>query len=324
MKNSSSFTLKTFLEQWLPRLIALSIFAYLIWSLFFKQDTLSGLHITALAIIAVLILAPMSSRLRLFNFIDFSSKLNGVMQEQQETKRELNELRNQISTFVSTRVSPVQVVTMNGSKVLRELLADLRRTETQTDSDMSMKKDDKYTREGFLRKAYGYCHVAFALLMLTLSFQVAVREHRGREPTDVMDGNTMSEKISNMIKRILDNDLETVFPLYTIDDNSGKKTPVITPEVKENLQLVNSLIDLYQRIEKGEIELPSHQDIYSLFDKVGDVLIVIGASLEAVATQSILYQYRMTSAIEGLKREIKQADIDQRPINIPPPNSDEG
>ena len=322
MKNSNSFTLKAFFEQWLPRLIALSVFAYLIYSLFFKEATFSGLHIGALFVVLVLILAPMASRLKLLNFIDFSSKLNDVMQEQQETKSQLSELRNQMSTFVSMRVSPIQIMTANGSEVFRELFSSFSKTESEVDSTVSIEKDSEYTKETFLRRAYGYRFRAHALLLLTMAFQVAVREHRAFEPADFVEGNTINEKIPNMLKRVLDNGLDIVFPIRIIDEKSGETRPVITPEIEENLQLINSLIDLCQKVENNEIELPPRHDIDNLFDKIREALSTIGAGLEVVGTNSILYQYRMLNTIEALKKEIDQADIEQRSIRFPPPNSD--
>ena len=322
MKNSNSFTLKAFFEQWLPRLIALGVFAYLIYSLLFRQDEFSWLHIAALAIVIALILAPMASRLKVLNLIDFNSKLNDVMQEQQETKREMNELKNQISTFVSMRVSPIQIMTTNGSEVFRELFSSLRKTESEVDSTVSIEKDTKYTKEAFLRRAYGYRFRAHALLLLTMAFQVAVREHRAFEPADFVEGNTINEKIPNMLKRVLDNGLDIVFPIVVTDEKSGETRSVITPEIIENLQLINSLIDLCQKIENNEIELPPRHDIDNLFDKITEALSTIGAGLEVVGTNSILYQYRMLNTIETLKREIEQADTEQRPIRFPPPNSD--
>jgi len=131
----------------------------------------------------------------------------------------------------------------------------------------------------------------------------------------------MSEKIPNMIKRVLDNGLDTVFPIRIIDEKSGETKSVITPEIIENLQLINSLIDLCQKIENNEIELPPRHDIDNLFDKITEALSTIGVSLEVVGTNSILYQYRMLNTIETLKREIEQADAEQRPIRFPPPNS---
>ena len=315
MKNSDSFPLKTFLEQWLPRLIALSIFAYLIYSLIFRGDAFSALHIGALAIILALILAPMASRLKVFNVIEFSSKLNDLKREQQKTKSQLSELRNQISTVVSTRVSPIQIVTTDGS-VVRELFSSLKKTGKEE------KKDTEYTKEEFLRRTYGYRSRAYVLLLMTMGFQIATREHRAFELADHVEGNTMDEKIPKMVKRILDNGLDSVFPITLIDEKSGEVRSVITPEIIEGLEQINSLIDLSQKIENDEIELPSHLDIDSLFDKVGNALSTIGLSLEVVGTSSILYQYRMTSAINALQKEIEQSEIEQRPIRFPPPNSD--
>jgi KaiC/GvpD/RAD55 family RecA-like ATPase len=82
------------------------------------------------------------------------------------------------------------------------------------------------------------------------------------------------------------------------------------------------LIDLSQKIENDEIELPSRLDIDSLFNKVGNALATIGLGLEVVGINSILFQYKMTSAINALRKEIEQSEIEQRPISFPPQNSD--
>lgn len=315
MKNSDSFALKSFFEQWLPRLIALAIFAYVIYSLVFKGDEFSGLHVGALAIVLALILAPMASRLKVFNFIEFSSKLDALKREQQETRSQLNELRNQISTVVSTHVSPIQIFTTDGS-VVRELFSSLKKTEK------GEKKDREYTKEEFLLRSYGYRSRAYVLLLMTMDFQIAIREHRAVELADQVKGNTMDEKIPNMVKRILDNGLDSVFPIMLTDENSGETRSVITPEIVEGLKKINSLIDLSQKIETDETELPPRLEIDSLFDKIGDALATIGLGLEVVGTSSILYQYRVTSAIEALRKEIEQSEIEKRPMRFPPPNTD--
>ena len=314
MGKGNSFPLKLFFEQWLPRLIALSIFAYLIYSLIFRGDAFSALHIGALAIILVLILAPMAGVLKVFNF-EFRSKLNDLKREQQKTTSQLSELRSEISTSVSTRVNPIQIVTTDGS-VVRELFSSLKKTEK------AEKRDKEYTKEEFLRRTYGYLSNAYVLLIITMSFQIATREHRAFELADHVEGNTMYERIPKMVKRILDNGLDSVFPIKLINEKSGEVRSVITPEIIEGLEQINSLIDLSQKIKNDEIELPSHLDIDSLFDKVGNSISTIGLSLEVVGTNSILYQYRITSTINALKKEIEQAEIEQRPIRLPPPNSD--
>jgi len=177
-------------------------------------------------------------------------------------------------------------------------------------------------KEEFLRRAYGYRYRAYTLLLMTMYFQLAMREHREFEQGDFVVGDTMDETIPDMIKRVLDNGLDTVFPIRVIDEKSGETRSVITPEIVEGLKQINSLLDLYQKIENDETELPSRLDIDSLFDKIADALNTISLSLKLVGTNSILYQYRMLNTIETLKREIEQADAEQRPIRFPPPNSD--
>jgi len=314
MEKSNSFPLKLFFEQWLPRLIALSIFAYLIYSLIFRGDAFSALHIGALAIILVLILAPMAGVLKVFNF-EFRSKLNDLKREQQKTTSQLSELSSQISNVVSTRVNPIQIVTSDSS-IVRELFSSLKKTEKEE------KKDKEYTKEEFLRQTYGHLARAHILLMITISFQIAMLEHRRFELSDHVKGNTMYERIPKMIKRILNNGLDSVFPIKLINEKTGEATSALTPQIVEDLEQINSLIDLSQKVENDEIELPSHLDIDSLFDKVRNALSTIALSIELVGTNSILYQYRMASTIDALKKEIEQAKIEQRPMRFPPPNSD--
>lgn len=322
MGKTKSFAPKQFFEQWLPRLIALSVFAYLIYSLVFRQDEFSWLHITLLLIVIALILAPMASRLKVLNLIDFTSKLNSLEREQQETKSQLIELSNQISSVVSMRVNPIQIMTTGSADTLKELFQSFRKSESEVHRTVSIEEDAKYTKEEFLRRAYGYRSKGYTLLLLTMVFQVAICEHRVSTSADYVEGSTMSEKIPNMIKKVLDNGLDTVFPIMVTDEKSGESRSVITPGIIEKLQLINSLIELCEKIESGESELPPRTDIDSLFDSIGEALATIGAGLEVIGTYSILYQYRMTNAIEALKREIGQADTEQRPIHFPPPKSD--
>lgn len=82
MDKSDSFPLNVFLEQWLPRLMALGVFGYLAYALFVKQYELSSLHLIALAMAIALLLALMARRLRVPNLIGFDSRLHGLEQQQ--------------------------------------------------------------------------------------------------------------------------------------------------------------------------------------------------------------------------------------------------
>lgn len=178
------------------------------------------------------------------------------------------------------------------------------------------------TKEEFLRRAYGYRVRAYTLLYMAMAFQIALTEHRVFEPTDLVEGNTMDEKTRNILKKILDKGLEVLFPIGLIDEKSGEIRSVYNQELVENLQLIDKLILLSQKIEKGELGLPPRLDIDSLFDKVADALTTVAVSLEVVGTHSILHSYRIMKSIEALKREMEQSDAEQRPLRFPPPNSD--
>lgn len=301
MEKSNSFPLKLFFEQWLPRLIALSIFAYLIYSLIFRGDAFSALHIGALAIILVLILGPVASRLKVFNLIDFNSKLDGLRQEQQETKAHLNQLTNQISTVstaLSIRFNPVQVVSLQG---LEQLISNSQQTKSQLPDE-----GGKYTKTEFLRRTNGFRYRALPLLMLTRSFQITINEHRlFSSDLDTIQGETIDERIKNLVHIILQNDLRTAFPIEVIDEKTAKtcKYPVITADTLDGLRQIYSLLDLSHKIETGEEELPSPRDIDNLFNKIDSTLATIGAGLEIVATESILTNYRVTSTLDSLKEK---------------------
>jgi len=314
MKKDNSFPLQLFFEQVLPRLIASGIFAYLLYSLISKGHALSSLHIGALVIMLVLLLAPTARILRVFGF-EFRSKLNDLKREQQKTTSQLIDLRSQISTYITTSSNPIQIVTTDASG-LSDLFSSLRKTEK------AEKTDKKYTKEEFLRRTHGYISRAYVLLLLTMSFQIATREHRSFQLADYVEGSRMREKIPKMVKKILDNGLDSVFPIKLIDEKGDEVTSVITPEIIEGLEQINSLIDLSQKIENDEIELPSHLDIDSLFDKIGNSIATVALSLEVVGTNSILYQHKITATMNALRKELEQSEIEQRPVRFPPPNSD--
>jgi len=231
---------------------------------------------------------------------------------EKEYLKEVEKITNILLTYKEHGITPKEY-----QKFKDKMLPQISEYKSETPISEELVK----SKEEFLRRAYGYRHRAYILLLMTVSFQTAIREHRIFEPSDFAEGNTMDEKIPNMIKRILDNGLDTVIPIRIIDEKSGETRSVITPEIIEGLNQINSLLDLYKRIENNETELPSRLDIDNLFDKIGDALTTLVAGLEIVGTHSILYQHRMESAIKALEKEIEQAEAEQRPIRLPPPHS---
>jgi len=250
---------------------------------------------------------------RAADFDDYLKKREIEKVPEKQYLQEIKEITNILLTHKEHGITPEECLKFK-DKMLHQI--------SEPKSEIIINGELVRSKEEFLRRANGYRHRAYILLLMTMSFQTAMREHRVFEPSDFAEGNTMDEKIPNMIKMVLDNGLETVIPIRIIDEKSGETRSVITPEIIEGLNQINSLLDLCKRIENNETELPSRLDIDNLFDKIGDALTTLAAGLEVVGAHSILYEYRMTSAIKELEKEIEQAEIEQRPIRLPPSSSD--
>jgi hypothetical protein len=306
MQKSNSLPHKLFLEQWLPRLVALTILAYLGYSLLFKQDHLSWLHIILLAMAIGLILAPMASRLRVSNLIDFKSKLDGLEQEQQETQTQLKQLRNEISSTISMRSNPIQVVTFAG---IREFLLADKQAITQLAGDTSTAKNAKYNKDDFLRTANRYCSMAFPLLMLTRTLQITANQHKFyTAEMDFDENHTRIDTIKDLVTSLVASDLTTLFPFQLIDENNQRKDSVITPAVIEGLHSITTLADLYEKVQTGDDEIPSPPDIDSLLKKVAYSLGTLTLALEVLVSNSTLFRHRFTSFVDNLSAEIQTAD----------------
>jgi hypothetical protein len=316
MGKGNPFPFKLFLELWLPRLIALAILGYLAYSLFFRQDQFSWLHITALLIATALILAPMASRLKISNLIDFNSKLDGLEREQQETKNQLNELRNQISTAISMRVSPVQVVSFEGA---RDLLLAAHQATEQLAVNTSTHTTAQDTKEQFLRRVSNICGIAFPILILARSFQVTINEHR-IFVSDIPQSYNQNESLKHLVTSILEHDLTTIVPLVLRGQDDQKAESVVTPEVLEGLKQLPYLVDLYQQVKSGEQELTLLPHIDALLDKVSLALATIGGVLDVLGSHAILYKYEAQTAIKALLDKIDIPDADQTSPSTTPPN----
>lgn len=227
--------------------------------------------------------------------------------------QEIKEITNILLTYKERGITPEEYSIFK-DKMLPQI--------SEPKSEIVINGELVRSKEEFLRRAYGYRYRAYTVLLMTMVFQIAACEHRAFEPADFATGDTMDEKIPNMIKRIIDNGLDTTFPIRVVEEKGGEAISVITPEILDGLKQINSLLDLYQKIENDETELPSRRDIDSLFDNIKDALATLSAALEIVGSHSVIFEYRMTGAIEALKNELKQAEAEQRPVRFPPPNPD--
>lgn len=299
----------------MPRIIAIGILVYLVYSLVIIGDTLRDLHIWVLAIMLALVLAPMASRLKILNIVDFSSKLNNLTKEQKKTKSELTELRNQISSYIDIRVKPVQqqtaIFSLANVKELQNAMQELKQPLTGDESEI-VEKEPESARQQFLMKADSYRHVARNILHTAFTFQIAILKRRLAGSKDKIKGNTTDEKIRYLLRKVLDNGTKTILPIMLVDEKTKDIKPLDWEGIAADLQQLETLLDLRQKILDREIQLPQQDYIDKVFDRVNSALQNIAAGISIMGSAAIIYQYDMTNKIRELKRGLGMEEEEQK------------
>jgi hypothetical protein len=202
-------------EKIIPRVIASVAFAYLVYALTWGDEVLSYLHVIIFALVVVLVLAPFARRLKIPSVIDFESKLESL---RGETKKEIGEIKNQISTTLESHVTPVQhqwnVIGMEGPLV-QELAKSITK-ELKQITPTKTGKDNKDKRNRFLRRVDTYRAEAFDILTMAYYMHLAMSEQRPFDKDkDVLTGSN-DEKVDYMINHLLDGGIESfVIPSET-------------------------------------------------------------------------------------------------------------
>ncbi len=291
-----------FWEQIFSRIIAVGILAYLIYSLVFIGQVLTGLHVWMALIALVLVLVPMASRLKIFNFLDFTSKIDNIQKEQQETKNALVELRSQISAAIDVRVSPVQHQTniLSLSSININELMKLAQSSTPGATETTI-KEPQYTINRFLRRANLHRSRAFSILFIARHFQEALLNHELGK--DIAPEETLDEKIHSMSKSLLDKGLDKLFPIHIVDEN-GKTELFSISEISEGLQLVDSFLDMYQKIDKQEMQVPDNAD--ELLNKIEHTMYLIQSGIVILGTSTIVSEYNLRQTFAQLQSWIQE------------------
>lgn len=306
---------RTFWEQTFPRIAAIVIailaFAYLLYDLLVRGNELSGLHLGILLIVLALVLATIASRLKIVNFLDFNSKLESL---REETTHELRGLRNQISTAIDLRIRPEQhqmtIFNMGGSlaKPVLEQLVKQYQASTIPAAGVDNKRTE-YSREQFLRRADTYRARAYTILVLARAFQTSILEHRTPEPDDTGNGS-IDERIVYLVEKLIDDGLQIIIPFHIEKDTKENIQPQILEETTVNLRLLNSLLDLRNKVDNEEIPLPSRDEVDELIDKVADALSTVQVAIAYRGTLAIMYEYEMMSKIKELRAKYLGSDAE--------------
>jgi len=299
---------RPFWEEVLPRFLAIGIFVYLVYSLLIRGRELDAANLVLVLIMAALTLAPMARRLKLFNVIDFSSKLNGIEKEQKEAKTELGELRNQISNYIKMNVKPVQKqTTVVSLKGLGEIMGKGLELEEPLikEEGKELGEGSEFEREQFLLRASTYRRWALTILRIAFYFRHAITERDIFKPERLPKGDSADEQIRYMLKVISADGLKAILPIM-LKTESGEIEPLPLDEINKNLQEADRLLDLRQKVMDREIEVPDKTLRDKLFEKIHSGLNDLNAGIIAIGGYSIIAALDMSDRIRALRDELRE------------------
>jgi len=281
-------------DKIIPRFVTTSAFAYLIYTLGWQGKDFSYLHFLTFALIVVLVLVPFVRRIKLPNLIDLETKMESL---REETKIELANIRNQISTTWEARISPVQhqwnITGMDepSMKVLSKLITE----DVQPISSLEINDKEKYTRNQFLRKADAHRLRVFTTLFLARPIQIALKEKRPFNKEDMASywgSGNIDDKINYMVSQLLNGGVELFTP------------PSEVAEISEGLKSVKDLLEIRNKVNNKEIAPPDQQEAEELFNKTSNAIRGIISGVTLIEWQAILYQVEMMQKIKELYESI--------------------
>lgn len=272
-----------------PRLLGAGILAYLIYSLMFKAQALTSIHAWMATMMLILAIVPMASRLKISNWFDFSAKLDALQKQQLETKSELGEVRAQVSNVIEIHATPVQqqttILNLSG---LRELTNGVKSSMISANKDT---KDKGQIRQNFLRRADFWRNSAYHVLFIAFYLQDARINHKGIN-VNALIGDTTDGQIRYMVKTLVDKRLEVLFP-FTFMKENGQSESFPFAETIQGLQAMETLLDIRQKVEAHEIEVPEDAD--EIFGKVETAMshLVPGIALLGATISESEYNLRL-------------------------------
>ncbi len=276
-------------DKTIPRVVTAGAFAYLVYALVWKGEDLSYLHVLVFSLVVALVLVPFARRLKIPSVIDFESKLESL---REETKKELGDIRNQISATIETQINPVQhqwTVIGMGEPLVKQLAQSITE-EFQRGTSVETVKGDKYTRTWFLRKADSERMRAYDILFVAYHLQIALQQQRSPEelaipfPVKVID-----ERINHMINHLLNGGVELFVPSSEVTKTS------------EGLKAIKTLLEVRSKVDSQEIEPPSQQETEELLAKIRNTIggIIAGAILQG--SEAIRSRYEIMQKIQELR-----------------------
>lgn len=303
---------KEFWQQSFPRIISvllgISFFIFILLDIFVRNREFSNYHYWFLISAVALILATMASRLRIFNFVDFNSRLDEL---KQFTERQFTDIKQQIFNSFNQNIAPSQNIS---TKIIFDTGSIdkniLKLSDFKTEYD-----DSSYSRDTYLKRAYAYRLYAGTLLQIARMFQIVITQNRipeviGSEVAAENRKETRFErflsddKMLTLSNKILDDGVDHLFP-FKVPDDSDLTMQKTTEDTKSTLHLLPSFIETYQKVSKGEVEHPSFKDAEGLFDNLSNGLGNLRVAIILLGSHSLLSNYRFHTMLNDLKKELQ-------------------
>lgn len=288
-----------FLQQILPRLLAVTIFLYLPYALVYKQDSLSMLHIWILLVVLILSILP--SRLRVPGIIDFSAKFDAF---KQETQREISEIKNIVNNTVQTQATAVQrqLSIIHLGKLEFKDIASLAQEYQQKDMRSINKQAavSEWNQKEFLSRADLYLTAAFNTFFIARGLQIAQKKERLPKDGDYPDGS-IREKTSKFLDELLSDGISIFIP-----DKEVKS-------IEADLKQLKVLLTTYDQVSKGNTKEPTQKTAEELFDKVRSGIGGISAGCLLLSANLALFRSNMSKFVGEMRTKYLGENIDDNP-----------
>lgn len=298
------------IQKILSYIVFAGIIIYLIYSLAILKNSLDIYHIILIIFGAIIPFFDKVSKVKIFNFFEYESKLE---EYKKETIREISELRNSIESRINIASMPEQNVIVNIDRAISENLEP-----QSAESGIEKRAEDKIAERIESIRTWIYYS-----LFLTRIFQVAVNEGRMFDPKDLaidIGIASFDERTTYLARQILDSGIDKLIPkVLIIGNEKGKNEEAFDiKEITEGLELVEWLFNLKNEISKNNKIKEDEKDVDIKIDKLRHVIYMLELILGFRGSLAILYEIGMMKKLNSLKREIEVAEKENRPINFPP------
>ena len=286
---------KAFWKDDPPRVVAIVIavatFVYLLYDLTIRGNDFTLLHLWILLVVLALVLGSIASRLKIFNFIDFNSRVDSL---RKETKRELAEIHSKVSAIVETQTTQRQYTIMNliqGSDSEKLALSLEKQYQTlekprPSKGESGLKSErDKFPKrvEYLIRRAYDVFFIARAL-------QIAIFSNRiPAAADDDLGTGDIEERTKYLIEVLLNEGIDVFIPIKEKDNT------------KRKLEQILKLIHIKSKCNSENEQLPPYEEVNRMFDDAYDGLGDIATGTAILASAAIINYNNIMSKIKELK-----------------------